>query len=367
MEDTVFNLRIKFGFTQGLNVARLGLDETQIMTACLIADRLDYDSIWAMDHSNVPQWKNAVVNDAWIILAAIGAITHKVELGTCVTDAIRRHPSTIALSTVTLDRITNGRAILGIGAGEAQNVVDFGIEFTKPVTKFKEQLEVIEKLFGSDPDNHVDYSGEYYRLINACLQAKSIRKPRPPIYIAAGAPKTLELCARFGDGWIPIGYTPELFKHHVDVIKDHSKKFGRNISDFQFANDVDIYFTDDGEEAWNKMKNAVKVSLYKPELLKVHNLSQDSEFDFRKYFTEYAMNKPELMEQMKRAAIKIPDSVARTAIGVGKSDDIIEMLERFIRAGTNHFIIRFWGDGYFKNIEMFGNKVIPYFREENKK
>jgi len=367
MEDTVFNLRIKFGFTQGLNVARLGLDETQIMTACQIADRLDYDSIWAMDHSNVPQWKNAIVNDAWIILAAIGAITHKVELGTCVTDAIRRHPSTIALSTVTLDRITNGRAILGIGAGEAQNVVDFGIEFTKPVTKFKEQLEVIEKLFASDPDNHVDYSGEYYRLINACLQAKSIRKPRPPIYIAAGAPKTLELCARFGDGWIPIGYTPELFKHHVDVIKDHSKKFGRNISDFQFANDVDIYFTDDGEEAWNKMKNAVKVSLYKPELLKVHNLSQDSEFDFRKYFTEYAMNKPELMEQMKRAAIKIPDSVARTAIGVGKSDDIIEMLERFIRAGTNHFIIRFWGDGYFKNIEMFGNKVIPYFREEDKK
>jgi len=134
----------KFGFTQGLNVARLGLDETQIMTACQIADRLDYDSIWAMDHSNVPQWKNAVVNDAWLLLAAIGAITRKVELGTCVTDAIRRHPSAIALSTITLDRLTNGRAMLGIGAGEAQNVVDFGIEFSKPVTKFKEQLEVIE-------------------------------------------------------------------------------------------------------------------------------------------------------------------------------------------------------------------------------
>ena len=121
------------------------------------------------------------------------------------------------------------------------------------------------------------------------------------------------------------------------------------------------------EEAWNKMKNAVKVSLFKPELLKVHNIQQDSEFDFRKYFTEYAMNKPELMEQMKKAALKIPDSVARTAIGVGKPDDVIEMLDRFINAGVNHFIIRFWGDGYFKNIEMFGKKVIPYFREKNKK
>jgi phthiodiolone/phenolphthiodiolone dimycocerosates ketoreductase len=333
------------------------------MTACQIADRMNYDSIWMMDHSNVPQWKNAVVNDAWLMLAAIGAITRNVELGTCVTDAIRRHPSSIALSAITLDRITNGRAILGIGAGEAQNVVDFGIEFNKPVSKFKEQLEVIESLFESDPDHHVNYNGQYYKLNKSCLQAKSIRSPRPPIFIAAGAPKTLELCAKYGDGWIPIGYTPELFRHHVNVITENAKKIGRNISHFEFANDVDVYFTDDGEEAWNKMKNAVKVSLYKPELLQVHNIQQDTEFDFRRYFTEYAMNKPELMEQMKKAALKIPDSIARTAIGVGKADDVIQMLERFIKAGTNHFIIRFWGEGYFKNIELFGNKVIPYFRD----
>ncbi|HET7149058.1 MAG TPA: LLM class flavin-dependent oxidoreductase [Candidatus Nitrosopolaris sp.] len=360
-------MQVKFGFTQGLNVARLGLDETQIMSACQIADRMDYDSIWMMDHSNVPQWKNAIVNDAWLMLAAIGTITRNVELGTCVTDAIRRHPSAIALSAITLDRITAGRAILGIGAGEAQNVVDFGIEFSKPVTKFKEQLEIIERLFESDPDHRVNYEGQYYKLSNACLQSRPIRNPRPPIYIAAGAPKTLELCAKYGDGWIPIGYTPELFQRHAEVIRENAKKIDRNLSDFQFANDVDIYFTDDGEEAWNKMKNAVKVSLYKPELLSVHKIQQDSEFDFRRYFTEYAMNKPELMEQMKKAALKIPDSVARTAIGVGKPDDVIQMLERFIKAGTNHFIIRFWGDGYFKNIELFGNKIIPYFREQSRK
>ena len=359
-------MTIKFGFTQGLNVARLGLDESQVITACQIADRMDYDSVWTMDHSNVPQWKNAVVNDAWLMLAAIGAVTSHVELGTCVTDAIRRHPSAIALSAITLDRITKGRAILGIGAGEAQNVVDFGIEFSKPVSKFKEQLEVIEKLFTSEPDRRVSYKGQYYSLIEACLQARSIRKPRPPIYIAAGAPKTLELCAKYGDGWIPIGYTPELFKNHANVIRERAKEIGRDLNDFQFANDVDVYFTEDGEEAWNKMKNAVKVSLYKPELLKVHNIQQDSEFDFRRYFTEYAMNKPELMEQMKKAALKIPDSVARSAIGVGKPEDVIQMLERFIDAGTNHFIIRFWGEGYFKNIETFGNKVITYFRDQGK-
>jgi phthiodiolone/phenolphthiodiolone dimycocerosates ketoreductase len=76
---------------------------------------------------------------------------------------------------------------------------------------------------------------------------------------------------------------------------------------------------------------------------------------------EYPFNKPELKEEMEKAALKIPDDVARSAIGVGKPDDVIEMLDRFIKAGTNHFIIRFWGAGLYKNIETFGNKVIPYF------
>ena len=67
------------------------------------------------------------------------------------------------------------------------------------------------------------------------------------------------------------------------------------------------------------------------------------------------------MEQMKKGGFENTDSVARTAIGVGKPDDVIQMLERFIKAGTNHFIIRFWGEGYFKNIETFGNKVIKHF------
>src|SRR5687768_18473954 len=99
------------------------------MTAAQIADRLGYDSIWAMDHSNVPQWKNAVVNDAWLLLAALGAVTRNVELVTCVTDAIRNHPSAIALRTVTVDMITQGSALIGIGAGSAQSLVDFGIKF----------------------------------------------------------------------------------------------------------------------------------------------------------------------------------------------------------------------------------------------
>ena len=207
---------MKFGIQNGLNVARLGLTEDQILTACSLADKTGYNSVWYMDHSNVPQWSNAVVNDPWVMLAGIAAVTNNVELGTCVTDALRRHPSNIALASITLDRLSKGRGTLGIGAGEAQNLKEFNIPFDKPVSKFEEQLQVIKHLYDSDPDNRKTWEGKYYQLTEACLQAKSVRQPHVPIYMASGGKRTLAMTGKYGDGWLPIGYTPELFEDHKD-------------------------------------------------------------------------------------------------------------------------------------------------------
>ena len=80
--------KLKFGIQNGLNVARAGYTEDQILTACMLADKTGYDSIFYLDHTNVPQWKNATVLDPWVMLSAIAAVTQNVELGTCVTDAI---------------------------------------------------------------------------------------------------------------------------------------------------------------------------------------------------------------------------------------------------------------------------------------
>ncbi len=352
--------KVKFGIQNGLNVARLELGEEQQLMAYILADKLGYDSVWSMDHTNVPQWPNAIVNDAWILLAAASQVTSNVMLGTCVTDAIRRHPSIVALQTITLDRVSKGRAILGIGAGEAQNINDFGIQWDKPVSRLEEQLQVIRLLFESSPEHRVSFEGKFYTLKNACLQAKSIQQPRPPIYVAAGAQRTLEITAKYGDGWLPIAYTPELYEYHSRIIAEKAKEHNRE-DNIERCLDFDVYFTDDPEESWLRLRSALKVSLYKPELLKVYGMEPPKDFDFRQYFTEYAMSKPELMQKMREAAQQIPDSIARSAIGLGKPDDIIPAIERFIKAGVQHFIIRFWGEGYYKNIELFGRKVIPYF------
>ena len=357
--------RLKFGIQNGLNVARAGYTEDQILTACLLADRTGYDSIWYMDHTNVPQWKKAVVLDPWIMLSAIAATTNHVELGTCVTDAIRRHPSNISLATITLDRVSKGRAALGIGAGEAQNLKEFCIPFEKPVSKWEEQIQVIKLLFESTPDHRVSYEGKYYKLEDACLQATPIRKPHPPIYMAAGGQRTLELTGKYGDGWIPIGYTPELFEDHAAIIKKSMQENGRDANEFNFALDIDVYFSDDAEESWAKMKEAVKVSLFKPEVLRVHKIKEIEGFDFKKYFTEYSMSNQEWIVKMREAAKTIPDSVARSSTAVGSPDDVIPVFERFMKAGVNHFIIRFWGKNYFGSIDKFASDVMPYLREKS--
>lgn len=354
---------IKFGVQQGLNVARLGLNEEEQLSACILADKLNYDSIWVMDHTNVPQWSSAIINDAWIFLSAVSQVTKNVELGTCVTDAIRRHPSTVALQTITLDRLSHGRVILGIGAGEAQNINDFGIQWDKPVGRFEEQLQVISLLFQSSPDKRASFDGKFYKLNNACLQTKSIRKPNPPMFLAAGAPRTLSLVGRFGDGWLPISYTPELYEHHAKVITDAAKEVGRDPEKLELGLDIDVYFSDNAEEAFTKLKNSLKVSLYKPEILKIHNIQAKGDSDFRKYFTEYSMQNKGLIEKMREEAQVIPDNIARSSIAVGKPDDAIPIFERFIKAGVKHFVIRFWGSGYHKNIELFGNEVLPYFKD----
>ena len=292
-----------------------------------------------MDHTNVPQWSKATVLDPWIMLPAIAAQTRHVDLGTCVTDAIRRHPSNIALATITLDRISGGRAILGIGAGEAQNLKEFCIPFEKPVSKWEEQIQVIKKCFESSPENTVDYDGKYYKLEKACLQAKSVTKPHPPIYMAAGGKRTLSMCGKYGDGWLPIGYTPELFEDHRAIIEKSRKENNRSDSDYGFGLDIDVYFSDDAEASWAKMKEAVKVSLFKPEILRVHGLKEIEGFDFRKYFTEYSMSNQDWIVKMREAATKIPDTIARSSVAVGTPDDVIPVFERFMKAGVNHFVV----------------------------
>ena len=160
-------------------------------------------------------------------------------------------------------------------------------------------------------------------------------------------------------------YTPELFEDHRAIIENSRKENNRSDSDYGFGLDIDVYFSDDAEASWAKMKEAVKVSLFKPEILRVHGLKEIEGFDFRKYFTEYSMSNQDWIVKMREAATKIPDTIARSSVAVGTPDDVIPVFERFMKAGVNHFVIRFWGKNIFGSIDSFASKVMPYLKEKS--
>jgi len=97
--------------------------------------------------------------------------------------------------------------------------------------------------------------------------------------------------------------------------------------------------------------------------LRVHNIKEIEGFDFVKYFTEYSMSDQSWIVKMREAATKMPDDVARSSIALGTPEDIIPVFEEFMKAGVNHFVIRFWGKNYFGSIDKFATHVMPKLRE----
>ena len=170
------------------------------------------ETAWVEDHFRLPD--NEIVAsegtprvdeplEAWTTLAAMAAITSRVKLGTEVTPMTLRHPGVLAKMAANVDVFSNGRLILGAGAGwNRHEFVTQGIRFEALESRFdkaREALEIVKLLWTSDD---VNYDGRYYKLHDAYLAPKPISKPHPPIWIGGFSDRILALVARYGDGWI---------------------------------------------------------------------------------------------------------------------------------------------------------------------
>ena len=120
----------------------------KLLRIAQVNEEAGFDSLWIPDHLLfIP---HGIVPEAWSTLAAVAVATKKATLGTCVSDPHRHHPAVLAQKVATVDRISGGRAILGIGAGEAMNVVPFGIDWNRPVSKLVEAVKIIRGFWSND-------------------------------------------------------------------------------------------------------------------------------------------------------------------------------------------------------------------------
>jgi probable F420-dependent oxidoreductase len=165
------------------------------------AEQIGFDSLWVGDHllyrdDDLPPrgpW------EAWSTLAALAAVTDRVQLGPLVASASFHNPAMLAKKAATVDEISEGRLVLGLGAGwnEAEYRA-FGFPFDHRVERFEEALTII---LGLLREGHVDFSGRYHQARDCFLVPRGPRLQGPPVMIGTTGPRMLRLAARHADAW----------------------------------------------------------------------------------------------------------------------------------------------------------------------
>ena len=172
-----------------------------IRTLARQAEATSFDSIWVYDHLlyRYPEQPTGGIWEAWTLLAALAEATERVELGTIVLCVPFRNPAVLAKMADTLEEVSGGRLILGLGAGWHQPEFDaFGIPFDHKVDRFEEALQIITPLLR---EGKVDFNGKYYRAPNCELRPRGPRPAGPEIMVASFKPRMLQLTARYADSW----------------------------------------------------------------------------------------------------------------------------------------------------------------------
>ncbi len=206
-----------------------------------------YHSIWLPDHM-VSFWPDSIWTpeftdlatispsphrqlDGLAVAAAAAVLTSKTPIATCVVDTVRRHPSLLAQTALTISHLSQGRFILGLGSGELENTVPYGFDFDKPVGRLEEAIQVIKLLWESD--GPVNFAGNFFHLEHARMDTELYDGKAPPIWLGAAGPRMLGITGKYADGWWPAGsYTPEDYAAKLKVILDAGDAAGRDMAHF---------------------------------------------------------------------------------------------------------------------------------------
>lgn len=209
-----------------------------------------WDGLWLADHF-MPNAEdtNQPWPEAWTTLSALAATVPRIRLGTLVTGNTYRHPAVLAKMAATIDHISGGRLVLGLGSGWQENEHEkYGIEFGtvgERLRRMEEACQVIKQLFETDSAN---FGGEFYQLSDAPLLPKPVQS-RLPLLIGGGGEKvTLRITAQYADEWNVWG-TVDTLKAKMEILDAHCEKLGRDPKEIQRSAVALLFLTDDADLA----------------------------------------------------------------------------------------------------------------------
>jgi F420-dependent oxidoreductase-like protein len=191
------------GLRFGLFLGQVGHDWPSLLDRFQLAEELGYDHAWLVDHFvDTDGDLSKPCMEAWTLLAGLAARTSRIRLGVLVSSNTFRHPALLLKEAVTVDRISGGRLILGVGSGwhEPEHRM-YGLPFPpagERVGRLEEAVQVLDALMRQE---RTTFHGRYYQLEDAPFEPKPLQRPRIPLLIAAHRPRMLRLAARYADVW----------------------------------------------------------------------------------------------------------------------------------------------------------------------
>ena len=216
-----------------------------IRTVARQAEADGFDGIWIPDHLlyRYPNQPTRGIWECWTVLAALAEATERVEIGTLTLCNSFRNPAILAKMATTLDEVSQGRLILGIGAGWNQPEYEaFGLPFDHRVDRLEEALRIITPLLR---DGHVDFAGKYYSARDSEDAPRGPRPHGPPVLVGGEGPRMFKLAARYADLW-NTGYmgVPETMAAPLARMEAACREVGRDPETLGASALIGLWFPD---------------------------------------------------------------------------------------------------------------------------
>ncbi len=261
-------MSVKFGVfvPQGWKMDLVGvgdpIEQYEAMTrAAVAADEAGFDSIWVYDHFHtVPTPTEETTFEAWTITAGLVRDTKRVRVGQMVTCNGYRNPALLAKMASTVDVMSHGRLICGLGAGWYEHewrAYGYGFpEVPERMAMFREACQIISRMWTEDKPV---FQGKYYSIDQPINEPRGARKPHPEMWIGGGGEKvTLKLVARYADGCNVGGGDPDTIRRKVEILHKHCDDLGRDPAEIVVSTGLeDVHLLRTGEDpeqvaAWTK-------------------------------------------------------------------------------------------------------------------
>ncbi len=336
------------------------------------AEATGYDSVWFPDH--LMGWfpralwtpeASSIVNllpsphlylDPTVLIALVGQATQRVTLGTGVTDIIRRSPPEVARTFVTLSLATQGRAVLGLGAGERLNTEPYGLDYRRQVSRLEEALHIIRLLWGAPASKEpVSFVGRFWTLDRAVLDVDPYQGIAPPIWLGSHGPRMLRLAGRYADGWLP-SYPMDAaeYAERLSVVRSAGREAGRDPASITAGYHAYVVPAEDHETSHRMLAaplagamSLVASAANWERSGRRHPLG-DGFQGLRDYVPEWYSP-----EELQAAVAAYHPDVLHDQVAHGTAAEIAAFFEPFVEAGLEHLVVS--NVGPLAGIEYLGS------------